>query len=402
MEVLQLPAVTVVPLFIGQERLGLRFVVNPDIIQLIRTIRGIRWSGEFSCWHLPLTKEHYRLLKNTSSGKFRIDDSYLKEYLRQRKLYVSSKNEMHISFRRFELIRQYPLCVENLQAFQDYLALLRLKGYSPNTIRNYCQEFHLLLRLLKEHPVSGLNREQVLSYLLWLIRKRGYKESHTHMAVNALKFYFEQVEGRAKEFYSIPRPVRPSLLPDILSGHEISRLLEEIKNVKHRAMVMGAYASGLRVSELVGLQVRDIDSKRMMIHIRGGKGKKDRMVPLSVIFLTTLREYYRQYKPVIFLFEGSKGQAYSARSVQKILQKAKDRSKILKKGSVHMLRHSYATHLLEGGTDIRYIQELLGHNSVGTTMRYTHVSVKDIGRIISPLDKLTFQIGRFPDSKNDE
>lgn len=211
-----------------------------------------------------------------------------------------------------------------------------------------------------------------------------------HMAVNALKFFFEQVEKRPKEFYDIPRPVRPSLLPDILSEQELMKLILGIKNLKHRAMVMGAYSSGLRVSELVGLQIRDIDSGRMMIHVRGGKGKKDRMVPLSIVFLETLRSYYLSYKPVTYLFEGVNGAAYSSRSIQMVLQRAKKHSGISKKGSVHMLRHSYATHLLESGIDIRYIQELLGHNNLQTTMRYTHVSKKDLGSIKSPLDKLSF------------
>ena len=167
-------------------------------------------------------------------------------------------------------------------------------------------------------------------------------------------------------------------------------LLQKMTNLKHRTMIMTGYAAGLRVSEIVRLTIGDIDSKRMTIHIRGAKGKKDRIVPLSKKLLETLRNYYRQYRPINYLFEGQYGGAYSTRSAQSILMEAKQKAGIHKKGSIHSLRHSYATHLMESGTDIRIIQELLGHNTIKTTMLYTHVSKKDITRIESPLDKLNW------------
>lgn len=165
-------------------------------------------------------------------------------------------------------------------------------------------------------------------------------------------------------------------------------LLKSIPNLKHRALLMTSYAAGLRVSELVALKIGDIDSKRMTIHVKEGKGKKDRMVPLSKKLLETLREYFSEYKPKTYLFEGETGNAYSTRSAQTILQGAKKLAGIYKRGGIHSLRHSYATHLLEGGTDIRYIQSFLGHNSLKTTMLYTHVSKPKIESIGSPLDKL--------------
>ena len=188
----------------------------------------------------------------------------------------------------------------------------------------------------------------------------------------------------------MPRPKKPWKLPAVLAEDEVLTLIKCITNIKHRTMVMAGYSAGLRVSEIVGLKPANIDSKRMMIHIQGAKGKKDRMVPLSKKLLETMRAYYKTYKPTVYLFEGQKGVAYNVRSVQEILQKAKEKAGIKKAGSVHMLRHSYATHLMEAGTDIRIIQELLGHNSIRTTMRYTHVSKKEIGRIGSPLDKLNW------------
>lgn len=210
------------------------------------------------------------------------------------------------------------------------------------------------------------------------------------MSVNAVKFYFEKVEGKEKAFYDIPRPKKPFKLPSVLAEEEVMALINGIENLKHRTMVMAGYSAGLRVSEIIGLKIQNIDSKRMIIHIQGAKGKKDRMVPLSKKLLETLRVYYIEYKPKEFLFEGQFGGAYSARSVQLIMSAAKNKVGIHKKGNVHMLRHSYATHLMEAGTDLRIIQELLGHNSIGTTMLYTHVSKKEIGKIESPLDKLNW------------
>jgi site-specific recombinase XerD len=211
---------------------------------------------------------------------------------------------------------------------------------------------------------------------------------HVHTAVNAIKFYFEQVMKREKEFYDLPRPKKPFKLPSVLAEEEVITLIQKTVNLKHRAIIMTGYSAGLRVSEIVNLKIDDIDSKRMMMHIKGAKGKKDRMVPLSKKLLEILREYYKQYRPKELLFEGRNGGCYSSRSIQLTLNNAKLKAEIKKKGSTHMLRHSYATHLLELGTDIRIIQELLGHNTIRTTMRYTHVSRKSLDKVESPLDKL--------------
>ena len=297
--------------------------------------------------------------------------------------------ESGLSKERALILLQHPLNAENLQAFKDLQALLHLKGYSPNTFRVYCNEFHCLLRLLGTIDVRELTPQHVQSYLLWLLKRKNYSEVRIHTAVNAIKFFFEQVEKRGREFYDLPRPKKALQLPSVLSEQEIVRLFSQTGNLKHKVLLMAAYSAGLRVSELVGLRLKDIDSSRMMIHIRQGKGKKDRMVPLSAKLLEVLRNYYKTYKPKEYLFEGEKqGMPYSTRSAQEVLKRAKQRAGIRKSGSIHSLRHSYATHLLEGGTDIRYIQAFLGHNDPKTTMRYTHVSKTAIGNIGSPLDKL--------------
>jgi site-specific recombinase XerD len=228
----------------------------------------------------------------------------------------------------------------------------------------------------------------VQAYLLWLLEKRGYSHANLHTTVNALKFYFEAVEGRGREFYDLPRPKKKLKLPFILSEEEMIGLIQKTENLKHRALLMTAYSAGLRVSELVSLKLKDVDSGRMLLHVREGKGGKDRMVPLSQKLLLRLREYVKDYKPKEYLFEGEGEVAYSARSAQNVLREAKEKAGIKKVGGIHLLRHSYATHLLEAGTDIRYIQVFLGHNSLKTTMLYTHVSKLKIETIQSPLDRL--------------
>jgi site-specific recombinase XerD len=374
----------------GQECIGLVCLLERELELLIRKIKGVKWCGEKNCWYLPLSKESYLTIKEALKEKATLNSEPLRRYLEQRKAVQPLLKKPKVTKARAQLLLDFPLCPENLEAFKRYQALLKLKAYSDATTNTYSKAFHYLLRLLVSLPVSSLTKKQVEAYLLWLMDKRGYTEAGIHTTVNALKFYFEKVEGRQAEFYDLPRPRKAHKLPDILAEEEIATLIRETDNLKHRALLMASYSAGLRVSELVTLKKTDIDSKRMMIHIRGAKGKKDRMVPLSKRLLETLRQYVAEYKPKEYLFEGKGGAPYSTRSAQEVLKVAKQKAGILKKGSIHSLRHSYATHLLEGGTDVRYIQSFLGHNSLKTTMLYTHVSKLKIESIQSPLDKLIF------------
>ncbi len=387
-----MPTIVLQPLYHrAKENIGLHFPCNAAIGQKVKTIAGARWSRTHRCWYVPLTKEHYLLVKEKLGSMATLDTKALQQYLEQRKAVqplVQKKEQM--SYRRAYILKECPLSPENLSAFARFQQLLQLKGYSKNTFRTYTSEFHCLMRLLGNVAVSSLSKAHIQSYLLWLMQKQKYSEQHLHTAINAVKFYFEQVEGRGKEFYDLPRPKKPFRLPRILAEEEVVALVKSTPNLKHRALLMTAYAAGLRVSELVNLKIKDIDSKRMMIFIEQSKGKKDRMVPLSKLLLDTLRTYVRQYKPTFYLFEGGKG-PYSSRSAQLILKEAKMKAGIYKRGSIHSLRHSYATHLLQGGTEVRYIQAFLGHNSLKTTMRYTHVMQPKISNIGSPLDKLPWE-----------
>src|SRR6266542_838931 len=385
-------AVTLNPLYHrGEECIAIFFNHNKAINDILKKIPQVKWSRTHKCWYIPCTREHYTHLSDALQNKATIQKDALRLSLQQRKAIVpiqqnpAQQNNIKGST---AMMLMHPLNEENLAALTAFKNMLTLKGCSKNTIRNYCNEFHHLLRLLGNRSINNLKKQHIISYLLWLFEKQNYSETHIHTAVNAIKFYFEKVLNRAKEFYDLPRPKKPFKLPKVLAEEEVITLIQKIKNIKHRTMIMAGYSAGLRVSEIVNLKVNDIDSKRMMIHLKAAKGKKDRMVPLSKKLLEILREYYKQYKPKEYLFEGQHGGAYSERSVQLILNDAKLKAKIKKKGSTHMLRHSYATHLLESGTDIRIIQELLGHNSIKTTMRYTHVSKKSLDKVESPLDKL--------------
>ena len=213
-------------------------------------------------------------------------------------------------------------------------------------------------------------------------------ENTLHSRINAVKFYYEQVLNRDKFFFDIPRPKKPSILPKVISPDDIKQLFEVTTNLKHNTMLKLCYGMGLRVSEIVNIKISDVDSKNMQVFIARAKGKKDRYANLPESILEQLRTYFLTYKPRNYLFEGQYGEKYSTRSVQQVFKVSLQKSKINKAVGIHGLRHSFATHLLEAGTDIRFIQELLGHNDIKTTLRYTHVSEKSIKNIKSPLDKL--------------
>jgi site-specific recombinase XerD len=266
--------------------------------------------------------------------------------------------------------------------------LLVLKSYSKNTRRTYHYEFAQLLYILGNHDVNKLDEKRIQSYFLYCAETLKISESQINSRYNAIKFYFEQVLGREKFFINLPRPKTPSKLPKYISKKDINKLFSVVTNTKHLLMLKLCYGMGLRVSEIVGLKVTDIDSGNMQVLIEGAKGKKDRYVNLPESILEDLRAYYKEYRPKKYLFQGRNGDKYCIRSVQNVFHNAMEEAHINKEVGIHALRHSYATHLLESGTDIAHIQQLLGHNSVKTTMIYAKVGQKNLRKIKSPLDSL--------------
>jgi integrase/recombinase XerD len=270
--------------------------------------------------------------------------------------------------------------------FEDYL---QSKRYSANTIKVYTETLRVFLRYFTNKTIEEISNEDLIAFNNDYILKNNFSSSYQNQLVNAVKLYYSAIQQKRIDVELVHRPRREKTLPNVLSKEEVKKLLNASTNLKHRTMLSLIYACGLRRSELLNLTFKDIQADRLIITIRQSKGKKDRIVTLSPMLLVELRQYYLQFRPLKYLFEGKiVGEKYSARSLEEILKKACKTAKINKPVTLHWLRHSYATHLLERGTDLRYIQELLGHSSSRTTEIYTHVSMKSLSQISSPFDDL--------------
>lgn len=377
----------------GYECMGIYFKNNPSLNQIVKGQKEVRWSQTNRCWYLPLNKEHYQALKLSLNDKAVINAGAVKDYLQKKKLFLhtTTGDAAVPSTKTSQSIIAEKISTANMQQLQNFIEMLKLKAYSSSTIKTYRNEFIQLLQLLKHKEVQSLSAAQLKRYMCFAIEKLRISENTAHSRLNALKFYYEQVLGKEKFFLEIPRPKKPQLLPKLLNEDEIRRLFNALTNKKHKAMLFTAYSAGLRVSEIVNLKIADIDSKRMQIFISRAKGKKDRYVNLSPVLLDILRKYIQVYKPIprIFLFESEQSlQAYPTRTVQQIFSNAKKKAGIKKDVGIHSLRHSFATHLLDKGTGIEYIKELLGHFDIKTTERYLHVSKQQLVNIVSPFDDL--------------
>ena len=348
---------------------------------------------------MPLTETAYHTLVNSLKEKATVNNGLLKIYLQKKKAVESTvplqqqppNKKITPVAKPVASSPALQLSDDNLKALEKFVQMLQLKAYSPSTIKTYRNEFMQLLQILKTKAADSLQADDIKRYMVYAMKKEGIKENTAHSRINAIKFYFEQVLGREKFFWDIPRPKKPLLLPKLLNEDELRKLFNALTNKKHKAMLFTAYSAGLRVSEIVHLKIADIDSSRMQIFVRQAKGKKDRYVNLSPILLDILRRYIREYKPKPkeYLFESEQTlTAYPTRTVQQVFNNAKNKAGIKKEVGVHSLRHSFATHLLDKGTDIRYIKDLLGHFDIRTTERYLHVSKQSLVNIISPLDDL--------------
>ena len=278
---------------------------------------------------------------------------------------------------------------EGIEQIAKFKQWLRSKRYSESTLNTYSEALKSFLVFYREKPIADITNEDVIVYNNQYILKNNLSASYQNQIVNAIKLFFKTVRETKIEVDKIHRPKRAKVLPNVLSKEEVKLILNAHSNIKHKMMLSLIYSCGLRCGELLALQPVHIDSIRNIVLLKNAKGKKDRIVPLSPKILEMLREYYSSFRPKKFLFEGIiPGEPYSDKSLQQVLKQALQKTKITKPATLHWLRHSYATHLLESGTDLRYIQELLGHNSSKTTEIYTHVSTKSIQQIKSPFDDL--------------
>ena len=356
--------------------IGLQYNTNKVIQALVDSLPNVSWSKTFGMFYIPNNKSNLELVFKSFRGVAWVNGNY---FFTERTI---NKENAEVDFNRYRNRRPkegHKLCPE------AYLLKLELKRYSENTVRNYVSCFEAFINHYYDTDPIDLNELEVRNYLQKLIQE-GKSNSYVNLAVNSIKFFYEVVHGMPNRFYSIERPRKQKQLPSVLSKEEVVSIIEHTNNIKHKCIVGLLYSSGLRRGELLNLLVTDIDSKRMMVHIKNAKGNKDRYSILSPNILKDLKKYYKEYRPSKYLFEGQKGAKYSVTSVLKIIDSAAIKAGISKKVTPHILRHSFATHLLENGTDIRHIQLLLGHSSTKTTEIYTHVanrSFMDIKDLLS-------------------
>ncbi|MCL4474912.1 MAG: site-specific integrase [Nitrospirae bacterium] len=352
------------------------FPYDPLLVATAKTIPGHRWHPAENYWSFP-----------NSNGTL------------EKMLEAFQGVEIHIDPALQGTVPnlQTNILIPSLEkggkgGFEDLRRELVTRKYSYKTVKGYLYYNRDFLSFLKKaaHDVTD---SDIKDYLLHLAEERQSATATLNQAINALKFYYGTMLKK-KFLYEIKRPRKDKILPEVLSKEEVSRIINGTANIKHKAILMTIYSSGLRLGETARLEQAHLDRDRMLIFVKGAKGRKDRYTLLSPKALELIDLYIKRYEPRKWLFEGAKAGRYlSRRSIEKVFEQARDRAGIKKDVSVHDLRHSFATHLLEGGTDLRYIQELLGHASSKTTEIYTHVSTKSLGRIRSPLDNLDLEGG---------
>jgi site-specific recombinase XerD len=362
----------------GKTYLKLLYPPESNLYKKLKGLKQVKWSRTYRCFITWANAESLHLV--------------FEELLPLAHLSLSQQ----IQLKDPELLKK--LWEQMYREDQDfipcpiaYLEKMQLLNYSPNTMRSYHAQ---LLRFLNAYRAVGINAvdqftpDQVNRYHL-VLQQRGLSYTYINQSINAIKFYYSKVLNRLEmDLTEVDRPAKEQKLPKVLSKQEVAAILKGPTNLKHRCLLLLLYSGGLRISEVINLKLCDVQSQRNLLFIRGAKGHKDRTTLLSGKLLEELRHYYRKYKPKLWLFEGQDGGPYSVESIRNVFRAALKKAGINREATPHTLRHSFATHLLEQGTDLRYIQELLGHSSSKTTEIYTHVTQHGLEKIISPLDGL--------------
>lgn len=381
-------------------QLAVLFAEDPAGNDLIRSVPGRRWSYSRRCWLVPNTREAVVLVGKLFGRDYcRFDEALIRLYKPRAtpaEIELATnpnwppvgKDIVQKPFRYAPPQREYdrhPVVVALTNS-------LKVQNYSYKTLKNYKQALIALLRYINTKPIDQLTKAEYQKYLLFLIVKKRLSSSTINVHINAWKFYCEKILQRDKEFYDIEYPRAPDKLPTVYSVVEVKAIFRATTSLKYRTLFQLVYATGLRLNEVVHLRLSDIDRFRRLINVRAGKGKKDRVVMLSHKLEAILDIYLTSYKRTggasqVYLFENPENnEPIANRTIQMVYGDTVRFAGIRKKGGIHTLRHSFATHLLESGQDIRTIQVLLGHTSILTTMRYTHVSADRISTFKSPLD----------------
>lgn len=371
----------------NERRISVGWPSGCEFEEIVKQLPGCEWSEQLQSWHIPNNPESLREIFRLFRGKAYIDSAgvFGKKGRNPKVITLKGKSggiESH------DLILP-PLSDVASGKVKEFVVWLEQRRYSENTVRNYVEGISAFLRFHHQKSPGEITIKDLEEFNHRYILRKGYSGSYQNVVVNAVKLFFRTLERREMKIEEIERPRKEEHLPNVLSKKEVKDILGAPVNLKHRVMLSLIYACGLRRSELLELKPEDVESQRGLLIIRQSKGNKDRVVPISVKMIEMLREYFKAYRPKTWLFEGQvRGEQYSPTSLQEVLKKSVAKAGIRKPVTLHWLRHSYATHLLESGTDLRYIQELLGHKSSRTTEIYTHVSQKNIQQIKSPFDDL--------------
>lgn len=353
--------------------IGIYFEYEKELSDLIKQTKEFTFTQTHKCWYAIDTGRHSRLKVYQTMRKMgiQVDYSAYQDLLDEKK---SLARERAANLR--------------VSAVDAVAKQMKLKGYSNQSIRTYVNQFDQFLRFYPTSLPTEIGEDEIREYLLYLIDKRKLSRSTQNQAINAIKFFYEHVNGEPRKVYYLERPFKEKRLPTVLSQEDVLKLFEATDNMKHRLMLMLIYSAGLRRGELLNLKTADLDFARMTVFVRGGKGRKDRQTVLAQTLKPLFDEYHAIFRPTWWLFEGTNGSKYSARSLQQVLKKSLDKAGLNKEVTLHTLRHSFATHLLESGTSTRYIQTLLGHESPKTTEIYAHVTRFGMDKLRSPLDQL--------------
>lgn len=355
------------------------FTYNRPLIEAVKAKTKARWSSTMRCWYIP--KADFNL------GAF-FAGMKAEAWINYSDLKINSTSENIRPAQPKHTNRNKTIALP-----KGYLEKLEQERYSENTIKIYTHYFKDFVAEFAGMDLQEILKDDINAYILRLIQERNISPSQQNQRINAIKFYYEKVLGGKSEYYDIGRPRKEEKLPDVLSKAEIASMIKSTGNKKHQCLIALIYSCGMRRSEAINLKVEDIDKKRMQVKIIGAKGRKDRYVPLAANTLSYLEAYYQEDEPKIYVFEVKPGRKYSATSVYNVIKKTAKDAGIRKEVYPHILRHSFATHNLEQGMDLRYIQELLGHKSSKTTEIYTHVSHKDLQKFKNPFDDVFFDDG---------
>ena len=359
--------------------IGIEFRPDKVIHALLKQLPNIKWDNQYQIAYTPNTPAHLSAIFDLFKGIAWVDGKY---FFKDRPNHNPVREDRLATIEGFEKRKISP----NYRPVpKTYLQKLELKKYSMNTARTYIQLFEKFINHYSKKELIEINEQDIQTYIQKGMRA-GKSNSWVNQTINSIKFYYELVLDMPSRYYAFDRPKQKEKLPVVLSKQEVISIIENTSNLKHKCIISLLYSGGLRIGELLSLKPTDINSERMVIRVENAKGGKDRYTLLSKSVLGDLRTYYKKHTPKEYLFEGPNHKQYSDTSIRKILKRACELAKIKRKVTPHTLRHSFATHLLEQGTDLRSIQSLLGHNNISTTEIYTHVANIVMNTVKNPLD----------------